>query len=384
MAVSQNGYTVIHSDRVKTYKIPGTTRTFDLRADACGYVLADFARRFNQEVEELVPSFDDWGYSLRKIVGSAKYSNHASGTALDLNSITHAYGEEGTFSQTELTVLRRLLNYYDGVIRWGGDYTYTKDEMHFEIDAEYRKVKRVARKVRRRNAISWIKRKGVFMGAYSRVYWNGKLFNKRTVAMLKEVERRLGYGLTYYQGSYNSSVGASAGTHDGGGAVDLWGKDPEEIIKVMRRVGFAAWVRSPSQGNWPYHIHAIAIGDKELSSGARSQVSAYYNGRDGLASNSADYHPRPSPIPVWKGKRRRPKPVKWSVIKRQFKIKNPVSRWAVKKLQRALNDVGYNLVVDGIAGPKTRAVFRGYRRRHKLGPYVAARKLLLPRFRLKR
>jgi peptidoglycan hydrolase-like protein with peptidoglycan-binding domain len=109
--------------------------------------------------------------------------------------------------------------------------------------------------------------------------------------MILAAEKLLGYQFRIIQGSYNSGVAASAGTHDGGGAVDLWGKGTGSAVKevaVLRRVGFAAWWRTPAQGNWGNHIHAIAIGDPELSSGARAQVTEYLNGYNGLAGNGRD------------------------------------------------------------------------------------------------
>ena len=60
---------------------------------------------------------------------------------------------------------------------------------------------------------------------------------------------------------------------------------------ALRQVGFAAWLRTPSQGSWPLHIHAIAISDTDLAAAAQKQVGAYYEGRNGLANNAADDGP---------------------------------------------------------------------------------------------
>lgn len=95
------------------------------------------------------------------------------------------------------------------------------------------------------------------------------------------------------QGSYNTSVGASAGTHSGGGAVDIRLKDRttaerKEIETKSRKVGFAGWIRTPEEGNWPWHCHMIAIGCPDLSAGAANQVTDYEEGRNGLANNRAD------------------------------------------------------------------------------------------------
>jgi hypothetical protein len=131
----------------------------------------------------------------------------------------------------------------------------------------------------------------------SHTTFTGRTVNQRTHDMLVEAEKVLGFAIVLSQGSYNAGgVDASAGTHDGGGAADIsvsalsttqrW-----ETVKALRTVGFAAWLRSPDQGPWPYHIHAIAIGDTDLSVSARDQVADYYTGKNGLASHAADNTP---------------------------------------------------------------------------------------------
>jgi hypothetical protein len=54
-----------------------------------------------------------------------------------------------------------------------------------------------------------------------------KTVDRMTAQALDKAARRLGYPLTIVQGSYHRGVGASAGTHDGGGVVDLapWDAD---------------------------------------------------------------------------------------------------------------------------------------------------------------
>lgn len=95
------------------------------------------------------------------------------------------------------------------------------------------------------------------------------------------------------QGSYSGGVGASAGTHDGGGAIDIAAEDMSaaqrvEVETAMRRVGFAAWIRSPDQGGWPWHLHGIAVACPDLSRPAADQVNDYCAGRNGLANNGPD------------------------------------------------------------------------------------------------
>ena len=85
------------------------------------------------------------------------------------------------------------------------------------------------------------------------------------------------------QGSYSTSDPTSAGTHAGGGVVDVnvdgWSAAHRRTVAgVLRSVGFAAWVRSPTEGDWPWHIHAVAISDPDLAPEAQAQVGDYYLG----------------------------------------------------------------------------------------------------------
>lgn len=99
------------------------------------------------------------------------------------------------------------------------------------------------------------------------------------------------------QGSYNGGgVAASAGTHDGGGAIDvsvdnMSDAQRQELVLIMRQVGWAAWLRTPSQG-FAYHVHGIATGCPDLSTGAANQVRDYINGLNGLAGKGRDDGPR--------------------------------------------------------------------------------------------
>jgi peptidoglycan hydrolase-like protein with peptidoglycan-binding domain len=133
----------------------------------------------------------------------------------------------------------------------------------------------------------------------------GVLINTRTQSMLAAAEKILGRTLVLLQGSYNPGGDASsAGTHDGGGVVDISVSGMTSayrvtVAKALRTVGFAAWVRTPSQGNWPYHIHAAAISDTDLSSQAQHQTGDYYLGKNGLANGGADDGPKVTPIRTW-------------------------------------------------------------------------------------
>lgn len=138
---------------------------------------------------------------------------------------------------------------------------------------------------------------------YTRVKVDGQTVNQRTKDMLDQAKKLSGVSFTLTQGSYNAGgVSASAGTHDGGGACDI-ASTSTVLLRALRQVGFAAWIRTPTEG-FAYHTHCEAIGDKELSPSAKDQITSYYNGRDGLAKAGPDTAPVSvgRPYPAWAAK----------------------------------------------------------------------------------
>ena len=147
---------------------------------------------------------------------------------------------------------------------------------------------------------------------YTHVQVNGWTINQRTFAMLVHAQELYGgeleiTGYAITQGSYHDNGAASFGTHLGGGAVDLsvlrrgtytvfW-EDIEPLLQALRTAGFAAWLREYGElyEGSPIHIHAIAIGDQELSDAAREQLvgeAGYFRGFNGLPVPAGE-----SPVP---------------------------------------------------------------------------------------
>lgn len=135
-----------------------------------------------------------------------------------------------------------------------------------------------------------------------------KRVNTRTRLMLAAADRQLWWALRVTQGSYcaleaRGCAKASAGTHDGGGSIDisvssLSATQRWQTVQALRSVGFAAWLRVPSQcgGCWSSHIHALAIGDTDMwqKDGKfynRNQVADYFVGRNGLGNHAVDDTP---------------------------------------------------------------------------------------------
>ena len=139
---SQNGW-IASADRkvigIRNYIIPGTTRNM-----TCAWLVAPifmaFLAEFHRTIEPIDKgTFDDYGYATPKLIpGSNVYSNHGSGTAVDINSIAHPW-KRRTYNLVKLVKIRLLCKKYS--LRWGGDYRYSVDEMHFEINTTPAQVK---------------------------------------------------------------------------------------------------------------------------------------------------------------------------------------------------------------------------------------------------
>lgn len=155
MSTSQNGFPALAttSSQLHTWVIPGTEKTrLRMRNGSAGFLLAHLATWFDNKIEDVDRNYnngalDDWAYAYRPVRGYVTLSNHASGTAIDLNATEHPLGASGTFSSAEVAAIRKRLTRYDGCIRWGGDYASRKDEMHFEINRPLGECEKVARRL---------------------------------------------------------------------------------------------------------------------------------------------------------------------------------------------------------------------------------------------
>lgn len=134
MSKSQNGWTANRRNLCSWFHVPGTNVRLLLRTAYAGPLLVLFAELFHRLVE---PIRDPgcWSYAERLVRGSSSsVSNHASGTAIDLNAPRHPLGRRGTFTPAQTREVRRLVALTGGALRWGGDYKGRPDEMHFELN----------------------------------------------------------------------------------------------------------------------------------------------------------------------------------------------------------------------------------------------------------
>ena len=150
MSTSQNGWPALNmgSDKLHQWVLPDGTKIV-ARNGSAGFLLMHFALWFDHSIEDLrEPVLDDWGYAYRPVRGySATLSNHSSGTATDLNATDHPLGVDHTFTAKEQAAIRKRLSFYEGCLRWGGDYQGRLDSMHFEVDKPLADCERVARRL---------------------------------------------------------------------------------------------------------------------------------------------------------------------------------------------------------------------------------------------
>jgi hypothetical protein len=145
MTNSQNGWPI--EPAARTPLTVAGVLFGDVRSGDVFTVLQYVATRYHNEVEHLIGGTCG-AYNPRKIPGSNTWSNHASATAIDCNWQRHPLGARGTYTTAQRAKIVDIVNSLDGAVRWGGVYTTTVDEMHFEINADAKRVRIAALKIR--------------------------------------------------------------------------------------------------------------------------------------------------------------------------------------------------------------------------------------------
>jgi hypothetical protein len=139
MARSENGWEVIKDQSDKSLTVARLAKSnipLRLHKDAAK-LLAYVALRFDKEVSPLKqgnkPGFqDDGGYSYRKIGDGPKWSNHASGTAIDLNWQKFPMFKR-KMTKKQVAACEAIVADCEVLVRWGGHYKTAVDQMHFEV-----------------------------------------------------------------------------------------------------------------------------------------------------------------------------------------------------------------------------------------------------------
>lgn len=136
---------------------------------------------------------------------------------------------------------------------------------------------------------------------------NGQVLTRRVWELIDHVSHLIGKPLVVSQGGFKNGSGASAsaGVHDAGDVYDikignLTRGEQLRVVNELRKWYGDAWLRTPEFG-WPSsaggpHIHCVqADSYYALARGAKQQIVAYNNHKNGLKNNAPDPFPQPTP-----------------------------------------------------------------------------------------
>lgn len=151
MALAQNGWPA-SADKValgidSKFAVAGVTFPGGVKAGDVAVVLRYVLEQFHAHVEPLRAG-ECWGFAYREVRSGSDLSNHSAGCAVDVNAPRHPLGKAGTFTPAQVSTIHKILGEVGGVVRWGGDYSGRKDEMHFEIVGSTAQVAAVAARLR--------------------------------------------------------------------------------------------------------------------------------------------------------------------------------------------------------------------------------------------
>ena len=308
MSASQNGWRANDRSLIVSISVPGGKLA--VRKGDVAVIMQYIAEQFHSTVEPLKwPG--NWGYAERKIRGGSSLSNHASGTAIDLNAPRHYLGAVGTFTSSQVRAIRKILSACEGTIRWGGDYRGRKDEMHFEINAGTAKVARVAKKLRPKLQGPSIPGGGGGGSKYTTVTGSTplvKLYHKGEP--VRRIQKAVGVKVDGYYGPDTANAVAAFQKKHGLAADKIVGPDTWAAINGSKTPAPAPKPKTPAfplpSGHW-------------------------YGVESSNPKNHSGYHAK--------------------------------DRAGIRQLQQGLKDRNWKISVDGRYGPATRQIVTSFQRK---------------------
>ena len=117
-------------------RVPGTTRDITMRADVLPLFLA-LAHDYDDWLRSIdVGAFDDAGYAYRQARAANDFSNHSSGTALDINwsreGAQNSVAGKAFFGKPDNAAKVEWMKSLYQIVDWGGDW-HARDWMHWEL-----------------------------------------------------------------------------------------------------------------------------------------------------------------------------------------------------------------------------------------------------------
>ena len=132
---SENGWPMCTSEEAIWGTVPGAAHVhLQIAAGQPSKILRAFAADFHKYVEPL----RDADSACWTPTNSVATSNHLSGTAMDLNWNGPPFRlhtpQHVAFPSPKWETIRELLDWYEGVIYWGQDWSGLQDSMHFQLN----------------------------------------------------------------------------------------------------------------------------------------------------------------------------------------------------------------------------------------------------------
>lgn len=219
MAQTPNGFTVLTTrEQCVEYKIKDGL-TLPLAGGDYGTVLVKFLVRFDRNVEPLRTD-TTFGWAYRVNTNSPdQWSEHAAGTALDTNSTDHPNGATNTFTPAQREQIDRELDNLDGVLKWGGTFNSTKDEMHWELVGTDEEINLVARRLKKENSVS-----------LNRLEPGNRNID---VYMVKRVLRKRGFNVGTYNLYYGVSLTNGVKVFQADAKLPVTGELDRDTLKAM-------------------------------------------------------------------------------------------------------------------------------------------------------
>lgn len=127
---SENGWPMVDQGSCMWMPIPGAAVTIQVQVGQPAQVLVAFLADVHRHVQPL----RDADTACWTETNSVDDSNHLSGTAVDVDWGDHPMGPAyAGWSPEQVAMLRRLLEYFEGTVFWGEDWSTPKDSMHFQM-----------------------------------------------------------------------------------------------------------------------------------------------------------------------------------------------------------------------------------------------------------
>lgn len=151
---SYNGWTASRTLKTRVIEPVKGVRIRVRDNDNVAAVFSYLIRQYHKRVDSVTGPHpaDDWGFAFRDNVNNpGSLSCHASGTAVDIDATEHPndVATAKTFTKVQIAEVHEILRELAGTIRWGGDYRYTVDAMHFEVIVGPGELRNIGRRIRK-------------------------------------------------------------------------------------------------------------------------------------------------------------------------------------------------------------------------------------------